>query len=103
MGVAFKNCSKQQAVACCTCPPIRQTTTELRSVGLGSKVGFANIYLTAVPYEQQWSLFSKMLRPNTAGDRYTTARLRRTFLENCSPHSPPSTVTPEGVTSKLKA
>jgi len=42
----------------------------LKSVGLGSKVAFVNAYLTPVPCERQWRLFSKMLCPNTIGNSY---------------------------------
>jgi hypothetical protein len=50
------------------CRPI--SLTELRNVGLGSKVGFAKAYLALAPFEMQGSPFLKMQRPNTAGRSY---------------------------------
>ena len=58
-------------VALFTCSLILLTLIALRSVGLGSKVAFANAYVTLVICGMLWSLFFALLRPNLSGYGYS--------------------------------
>ncbi|HEY9654813.1 MAG TPA: hypothetical protein V6C50_04920, partial [Crinalium sp.] len=59
------------AVVYCLYRLMLQTLSALKSVGLGSKVGFAEACLALMLYDKRWKLYLERLCPKPVGGSYS--------------------------------